>query len=349
MDPMSAMVLLTAQAGLKRAISSLAGEDLGGLAAAFLGLVYQSEQTQTRLVSIERKLDRFYDQAFERELSDGTRLLERAMQRGGGSSEREAELAEAQRRLERAVASTDNPLGKTSAERMAIIAQMLRGDVVAMKQSCRLLQAAAGDAVADAWSRISNPRAELRRRIDSGDYGPATMADKLGLATGWSDHRYGVAHQALTAETGETLDALAGLVNFGLQVSAILGSNTGFTAGGDGVVAPVRQSLYKQLEVDVDPGATYALAGMKVTVHRTKYTRSTERILRCTVEVDGYRRRAAECWLSKRLSDGSDTRPPVGTVPPGGSAEFSRTADTEAPVRYPLAAGGIVFAAGAFI
>lgn len=265
MDPISALILMAAQLGVKNALGAIVGDDLGGLASAFLGLVAQAEQTQDRLITIERKLDALRDQRFETELRDGTRLVERALNRGA-SPEREAELAQGQRLLERAVASTDNPMARTLAEQMAIVVQLLRGDVIAVQQSCRMLDAAAGDALDDAQQRRNAPVTEMERRVAGGEYGTATWLERFRASAGTPDHRYDEAREDVWDEVKTETTELLGLLNFAARVSELVGLPTGLIPTEDGVY--VRLSGDAGVVADASLGRPARLGGTTITLSR---------------------------------------------------------------------------------
>jgi hypothetical protein len=306
MDPMSGIMLMVAQLGAKRLVGALTGsEDLGGLVAGFLGLVSEVEKSQAVLLSIEKKLDGLVDQRYEAGVGKGTRRMEQALLPDRSPADRERDIADAESDFLDASNSTKSATQRAIVERLLVLVRLMRGDMVLAADSCKRLDTATGDAIAERYGIWVWPYDEAKVRLARGDFGNLSLLERLRSSLD-VDPRWHTAWRTVQSDAEDAMRDLAQLLAFSILAGTAVGLDSGLKivpqperAGG-----PVHATAKGLVVVDVPYGREVRVGGAVATLRAEAARRppgDTSGYLNFPISadlaVDSKRLLGAECWL----------------------------------------------------
>jgi hypothetical protein len=339
MDPVSGILLLAAQFGTRRIISSLAGDDVGGLFAAIVGLLGEVERSQSTLISIEKKLDGLVDQRYEAGVGAGTRQLERSVLPGRSESARATDLERADEYLVDASHSAQSGVQRAVVERLLVITSLMRNDSAMAADSCRRLHSHVGDALAEAYALHDWPFDEARRRMSAGEFGTLTQLERIQTALTSPDPRWNRAYTVVQAEAQDSLNDIGEILEFAIGVGDALDVASGLdwsSLSGSpeslGLMARVRGGVVVKVPEGVNPSVAGVTVRLGRDMSRELSLSFAERRMRATdgapnevfVSVSRTRRRSVECWLTvaselRHVEISKIPSTPSRTVQPGDS------------------------------
>jgi hypothetical protein len=161
MDPLTGVVVIASQYGIRAVLRALTGgDDVGDFAAEIVGALSASEdRLEERLARMEDQLSQVLDQQYTTGLKVGKRILSDAVP-GARSKVREKELGHARDAFRKASASARTPLQEALAERYLALCLISLGQTRAAGASVHRLEGAATDALLttyetrmDSWHR----------------------------------------------------------------------------------------------------------------------------------------------------------------------------------------------------
>jgi len=256
-DPFTSLAVLAAQVGVRRLVTAIGGaEDIAGLAGAMLGVLTQVEQSHTRLLAIEQKLDNLLDQRYTAGLGAGTRLLEQAFIEGRQETSRRDDLRRADAHLVDASHSANTAIQRALVERLLLLVRLGLGDVAVARDSWRRFDLHVGDAIAGEFARYEDPYAEAKSRIEAGEFGAISTWDRL-FAT--PDPRHFRAVKKVESDACAGTKDLAPLLGDAMTGALLVGATEGRPPA-----VPVAGT--NCVVVDVPLGAQVRLAGLVATM-----------------------------------------------------------------------------------
>ncbi len=179
MDPLTSLAFVVARYGADKVIRALFGDDVGELAGKILGVVTQMEESQSRLLEIERQLGVLIDQRYLATLGAGTRYLRQSTLPNRSRELRLDDLQKAEDALVDAAHSAPTPLQRAHSERMLVLVRLSKGDTSGALDAWQGFDISVGDAANQAFQRFHAPEGDARRLIENGEFGRETAMDRV--------------------------------------------------------------------------------------------------------------------------------------------------------------------------
>ncbi len=284
MEPLSALALMVAQVGARRLVGALAGDDAGGLAAGVLGLLAQVEQSQSRLISLERQMNAVLEQHYTVSLSNGTRLLKQSAMPEHAPGENQTDLDDAASSLMDAAHAATTPVQAAIAERQLLLTELKRGNLTKARDAWRKLDLHVGDAVTRNHVRHEQPAEESRKRIAAGEFGEITWLERFQTP----DPRWFRAWEAVRRDTRTAASELAVLLADAVSGAELAGVDNGLGSTRprlprglsalsfdtpEATYGPAVLAQSSMIALDVPLGRKVAVGGIEATLHGITSTR----------------------------------------------------------------------------